>query len=360
MGINKIDKNKYNLVEADNPNYQFMGRIDFENPKAPLIIFAGSTIKTRFSGTSVKIAIKNYHSYYENAIGYIIDNNLHGKVVITEHDKDIILDIADGLEDGIHELVLYKRSDATNYFVFYGVILDDNGSLLAPPEKSGRRIECYGDSVSAGEVSEAVDYVGKSDPENHEGIYSNAWYSYSMITARKLNAELNNIAQGGIAVMDGTGYFCPDYNYIGMESSYNKLKYSPYLGECTPWDFSKYTPHVVIMALGQNDSHPVDYINEDLEKRHQWKERYKNIILDLRNKYKDALFVVITTILYHDKGWDDALDEMVQEINDEKIVRYKFRRNGSGTPGHIRIPEAEEMACELTSFIESFGEDIWK
>ena len=33
MGINKIDKNKYNLVEADNPNYQFMGRIDFENPK---------------------------------------------------------------------------------------------------------------------------------------------------------------------------------------------------------------------------------------------------------------------------------------------------------------------------------------
>ena len=250
MGINKIDKNKYNLVEADNPNYQFMGRIDFENPKAPLIIFAGSTIKTRFSGTSVKIAIKNYHSYYENAIGYIIDNNLHGKVVITEHDKDIILDIADGLEDGIHELVLYKRSDATNYFVFYGVILDDNGSLLAPPEKSGRRIECYGDSVSAGEVSEAVDYVGKSDPENHEGIYSNAWYSYSMITARKLNAELNNIAQGGIAVMDGTGYFCPDYNYIGMESSYNNLKYNHYLGECTPLDFYQYNLHFVIITLG--------------------------------------------------------------------------------------------------------------
>lgn len=37
---------------------------------------------------------------------------------------------------------------------------------------SGRRIEVYGDSVSAGEVSEAVDCVGKEDPV-HNGGYSN-------------------------------------------------------------------------------------------------------------------------------------------------------------------------------------------
>ena len=43
----------------------------------------------------------------------------------------------------------------------------------------------------------------------------------------------------------------------------------------------------------------------------------------------------------------------------DKIVRFKFKRNGIGTPGHLRIPEAEEMAEELTKFIESFGEEIW-
>ena len=113
------------------------------------------------------------------------------------------------------------------------------------------------------------------------------------------------------------------------------------------------------MALGQNDSHPVDYINDDMEKREHWTSKYKEIILDLRSKYPNALFVVITSLLCHNEGWDTALDEMTKDINDEKIVRFKFKRNGIGTPGHLRIPEAEEMAEELTGFIESFGEEIW-
>ena len=345
MYLNELDKEKYILIEADNSNYQYMGRVDFENPKSPTIIYAGSMIKTKFTGTSIKVAIKNIHACYENAIGFIIDGNITGKAVIEEHDKDIVLDIADELSEGLHDLILFKRSDAAHYFDFYGVVLEKGCHLEKPEAKSNRRIECFGDSVSAGEVSEAIDYVGKVDPEGHEGIYSNAWYSYSMMTARNLGAEINNNAQGGIAVLDGTGYFNPSLGYRGLES--NK------------WDFNRYTPHVVIMALGQNDSHPVDYINDDMEKREHWKSKYKEIILDLRSKYPNALFVVITTLLCHNEGWDTALDEMTKDINDEKIVRFKFKRNGIGTPGHLRIPEAEEMAEELTGFIESFGEEIW-
>lgn len=347
------------LIEADNPKYSYIGRVDFENPKAPTIIYAGSTIRIKFSGKSLKVALKNYHNCYENAIGYIIDEKIRGKAVIHEHNKDIILDIADDLEEGMHDLILYKRSDSAHYFDFYGIVIEKDANVQATEIKRTRRIECFGDSVSAGEVSEAVEYVGKVDPEGHEGIYSNAWYSYSMITARNLNAELNNNAQGGIAVMDNTGYF-NGTDYLGLESTYDKLRYNPLLGKCNKWNFSRYTPHVVIMALGQNDAHPVNYINEDKERRELWKKKYSDIILDLRSKYENALFVVITTILGHDKGWDDALDEMVEAIDDEKIVRFKFKRNGCGTPGHIRIPEAEEMAEELTNFLEGFGEEIWK
>ena len=52
------------------------------------------------------------------------------------------------------------------------------------------------------------------------------------------------------------------------------------------------------MALGQNDSHPIDYINKDKEKREHWKSKYKEIILDLRSKYPNALFIIITTLLF--------------------------------------------------------------
>lgn len=71
MDLWNLDKNKYTLIEADNVNYQYMGRVDFQNPKAPTIIYAGSMIKTKFTGTSVKVAIKNIHACYENAIGFI-------------------------------------------------------------------------------------------------------------------------------------------------------------------------------------------------------------------------------------------------------------------------------------------------
>src|SRR5699024_12424939 len=93
------------------------------------------------------------------------------------------------------------------------------------PERPRRRIEVYGDSVSAGEVSEAVDYVGKPDPE-HNGQYSNSWYSYAWMTAWKLGAEIHDIAQGGIALLDGTGWFnAPDY--VGMETAWDKIHYNP-------------------------------------------------------------------------------------------------------------------------------------
>jgi len=40
-------------------------------------------------------------------------------------------------------------------------------------------------------------------------------------------------------------------------------------------------------------------------------------------------------------------------MKDEKIRHFVFRRNGNGTPGHLRTAEAEEMAEELAAYIES-------
>lgn len=356
--VELLSKEKYRFIAADNEKFQYTGRIDFENPKKPTMIYAGSMIKTKFEGTSLKIVVKNYHSYYENAIGYIIDNEIHGKVIIEENNKEVIIDIPEKLDEGIHDLILFKRADGCYYFDFLGVILDKNCNLVEPEERVKRRIECYGDSISAGEVSEALDYIGQADPKEHNGRFSNSWYSYSMITARMLNAELHNNAQGGIALFNKTGYFRGD-DYIGLESTYNKLRYNPELGNCNEWDFSKYTPHVVIFAIGQNDANPDNYINVNKEKREAWKAKYKEIINDLRNKYPNALFVLITTLLEHDKGWDEAINEIKDELNDKKVVRYLFKRNGCGSKGHLRIPEAQEMADELTIFINSFGEDIW-
>ena len=64
--------------------------------------------------------------------------------------------------------------------------------------------------------------------------------------------------------MDGTGWFhAPDY--VGMESAWDKIHYNPVFGKQTDWSFEEYTPQVVIIAIGQNDNHPDDYMKEDYD-----------------------------------------------------------------------------------------------
>ena len=214
----------------------------------------------------------------------------------------------------------------------------------------------YGDSVSAGEVSEAVEYSGQPDPE-HDGEYSNSYYSYSWITARKLGAELHNIAQGGIALLEGEGYFnMPETK--GMEYVYDKIQYQPWFG-VKEWDFSKYIPQLVLVAIGQNDKHPYDYMKEDYdgERAAFWRKRYVAFIGKLRELYPQAHIICKTTILNHDISWDRAIAQVVRELKDEQVHYFAYSNNSVGTPGHIRRPEAERMAQELYAFVEDLNVD---
>lgn len=345
-------------ISPDSGAFTYTGRIDFTVPCAPCFIYAGSSAAFRFHGTGFCVKLKNYHSCYHNYLGVVIDGSVQPKIEITEHNTELTLPVISGLSDADHEVVIYKCQDAAHYFDFLGLYLPEAAAMLPAPARPARRIECYGDSVSAGEVSEALDYVGKPDPEGHEGIYSNAWYSYSFTAAHMLNAELHDIAQGGIALFDKTGYFHgPDY--VGLETTWDKLRYCDYFGELTPWDFSRYTPHVVIVAIGQNDANPDNYMGRDEAKSRRWMEHYKALISKLRSKYPNALIVLATTILFHEKAWDDAIEQVTRELADPKIVHFLYSNNGTGTPGHIRKPEAEQMACELVAFLKGFGEDIW-
>jgi hypothetical protein len=347
------------FVAPDDPSLQYMGRIDFDDPSAPAFVYPYTSVKIRFTGTRLKVVLKNKNLYWDNYLGFVIDGIQH-RIQVPEHNKTLCLTLAENLENTEHELFFFKRMDACHILTFYGFILDKDAQISAPEGKPARRIEVFGDSVSAGEVAEAVAYTGKVDPV-HSGEYSNSWFSYAAMTARKLHAQLHDIAQGGIALLHGTGWYSePDY--IGMEETWDKIEYNPEFGAIKKWDFNRYVPHVVIVALGQNDSQPVDYMNENYNspKSKNWRRHYEAFLCTLRRTYPNALIIAATTIVQHDKNWDDSIDEACRRIGDPRIVHFRYSRNGAGTPGHIRISEAEEMSGELSAFIESFGESVWE
>ena len=342
-------------IALDSKALCYTGRIDDRDPKRPEWVFPATSLRFRFRGTRAALWVTNRNVYDQNTLGAVIDG-VQMRFDLNDNGQTVLPLVSEETESE-HDVLVFKRMDSCHEVILER--LEISGGLPPAPERPRRRIEVYGDSVSAGEVSEAVHCIGRLDPPNN-GEFSNSWYSFGWLTARNLNAEFHDIAQGGIALMDGTGWF-GEPNAVGMESVWDKVHYHPYLGQPSRWDFSRWTPQAVIVALGQNDSHPVDYmpIAPDGTHARRWQAHYEQFLKALRGAYPDAHIVCCTTILEHAPEWDDSIEQVCKAMGDPKTTQYRFRRNGRGTPGHLRIPEHEEMAAELTAYLKSLHIEGW-
>lgn len=352
------------LVEPIHDELVYCGRIDDTEVDAPVFVMPGSFVRIQFTGSSwIKAVVVNRRRWNDSWVGVLADEKQY-KVKIEKDDEPVVLTLAEELsKDQEHTVTFFKRMDQCHEYVFLGFLLEYGARVEKGRRLPRKKIEFYGDSVTAGEVAEALQYVGKPDPQ-HDGEFNNAYFSYAWATARRLHARVHIVAQGGIALMDGTGYY--ENGRVGMESCYDKVSFYPedtagqHGKRMEQWNFERFTPHVVVAAIGQNDAWPEDIMREDFygRKAVEWREHYKRWILELRRIYPDAWIVLATTILYHHPGWDRSIGRVCAELNDPKIVHFLYEQNGRGTPGHVRVPEAMNMALELGGFIEGL-ERVW-
>lgn len=337
------------LITPEDPALEYMGRIDFDDPSRPVLVWPGTMIDVNFTGTSCALIVKNINHQEVTHFGALVDGVMQ-KFFLKNSGEDELYTLAQNLENRVHTLKLVKTMASHNYVEFAGIVIDENAEVSRPNHKYDLKLEVYGDSVSAGEVTEALYNESKCDPENHMNKLDNAYFSYPLMLARRLNAEIHDVAQGGIALLDGTGYFTSDHLW-GMERCYDKIQYSPY-GELKQWDFSKYIPDYVIIAIGQNDSYPDPEAIKRSDYRRMWKDKYIEMLRGLMEKYPNAKFLLTLTVLKHDPTWDDALREIAGEMNDKRVRFFKFSRGGAATDGHPRATEQAEMAVELYHYIK--------
>ncbi len=347
------------LINADNEKIVRMGRFEYTDRNSVKMFHAGTQLFVKFVGTSLSVQLINVTSWGDVKLGYVIDGVVKSYPLDNQNDnyKEVSLHLCEGLENTEHTLILYKKHAGNNYHEV--ISFETDGEFLTADSLPELKVEVYGDSVCAGEVIHAYDYTEKQDPEGHNSKYDDVWNSFVMQTARNLNAQIHNICQGGIALFNGTGYFhAPEY--IGLESTYDKISYVPSLSEPSHWDFGNYTPDIVIIAIGQNDKHNGFTDSDDLDiydnaYRELWKNGYKKFINELNVRYNNPVFILTTTILMHDAEWDNAIEEIKNEMSEQgvKVYHNLFTRNGSATPGHPRLSEHNEMAGELTAFIKS-------
>lgn len=327
-------------VAPTDANFQYTGRMDFTNPNAPILYYAGSYITTRFTGTSLKASFKDITG--NNYVGFIIDG---GQMIVKSAystTSSSIKTIATGLTNTTHDLIIVKRNGPTaGAIVFYGLTLDTGKSLAAPLARPTRRIEIFGNSISAG-----VNADNAATNDDRTTTLDNGWNSYSNILARKLNAEIHNNGIPGIAVMTGTGYYTPS-----AEVAYNKL--SPFSGYYSNWDFTKYIPQLVIMAYGVNDDGN-DWVNAN--NKETWKAKYKAMLTDLMTKYPLAHFVFLVPPMGMDRTRMEGYDiEIVNEVNSSRVHFYNITTAPSPSGAHPAKAMHQGMADELYTYINSLG-----
>ncbi|MGF1540380.1 MAG: carbohydrate-binding protein [Pleurocapsa sp.] len=339
--------NTFQEIAPDNANFDYRGRIDTSNPQSPVFSYPGTAVEFKFTGTSLKVKLSEDDWGEANYVDVYLNHNPNPtKIHLQNNEQQVVYDVAQGLEDTVHHAALVKRNDfLTGEFEFNGVIIDAGANLMPSDFRSDRQIEVYGDSISAGSVTE-YEYSGTQDPPGPNSHLDNAYLSYASILARDYDAELSLIAQGGISLVDGYGYWT---NGIGMEAIYDKFK--P-LNDADTWDFDNYQADLVIVALGQNDASTIN-IGTDLSST-EWKNHYKQFISNLRTQHPDAYFIGMFPNMYHDPKWDNYLTEAIEEYknenNDNKVY---FLIHEQITPGHPRASEQKIMADTLKDFIDS-------
>ena len=232
------------FISASDESLRTQGRITATADGGQLWVYPYTQAHFRFTGRTLAVRLRNHWNYGDIRLGVIIDNTQYSVRIPSPAEPDmpancaedpetgmLTLTIADHLPTIEHEAVVFKRQDGgMHYLEFAGVLVDGDARVSAPAQApSERRIEIYGDSVSCGERNEAVLYTGKADPDVDLSGYSNSWYSYGAVAARKLGADLRIIAQGGAPLLDGIGWFnAPDY--IGMESIRNRTQRADHVG----------------------------------------------------------------------------------------------------------------------------------
>lgn len=350
------------LLPNDN-RLSWCGRVDWKDEASPVMVFPATSVTVRFrlkssTASGLRVHLSNRNGYWDNYMGVLVDGRQ--KSIRIVRDGECVLDVEIPLPPNTpcganieteHTFTLFKRQDSCHEVTLLSIELPDDAELLPPPPKPARRIEVFGDSVSAGEVCEAVYYEGVTDPV-HFGEPSNSYFAFPWVTARKLCAELRDIAQGGIALQDGNGWYGTTDKW-GMLTMWDTQHYAPKFGGVVKYDLMQWTPDAAVVAIAQNDSYPHDFMAEDYDgaQAAKWREDYAELLRRIRGAYPDALIVCITTLLRHSPLWDKAIGQAVEGMGDKRIVQYLFRRNGAATDGHPRITEQEEMAGELAAFI---------
>ncbi len=350
-------------VDADDSRLQYTGRIDFTKPKEPRFSAGAVYVRARFSGTGVRVRIKDEFKYgtNRNYFDVVIDGERH-KLTLTQNKTEY--DLANELADTEHELTFIKRTEPG---IGQSRLLGFSfaGELLEPPARRAHKIAFIGDSISAGSGDEAVNGSADCDADGWGQPFHNGDLAYGPVAARALDADYHVTAVSGIGLVRN---YSSQYDARPMPQVYPLLFVEQTVS--ANWDMTRFVPEVVVVALGTNDFSPGDNPPEAPRPSMDvtaYGDAYIAFVEALQGYYPEAHVFGLSSPMLGD-GWPQGSDTFATDLKTAltrvethfvDVGNAKFhkvfitKQAGSGCGTHPSVAQQAQTAVEVESAIRA-------
>lgn len=328
-------------IKPSDPRLAWIGRVSLTDPEKAVFTYPGIQLLADFTGTSVSVDTKPGSGYFMVEIDDYAPYKIHSS------GEDGRLVLADDLPEGQHYLTLtYANEGLVMKPEIYGLYIDDDADLTGYPELPERKIEFIGNSITCGLGNE-----GNPSAKKFDYSMQNQYYTYEAIASRELDAQCFVVARSGIGLYrNNNGNVKGDVNCFAGVYPYTQFGMK---GE--KWDFSKFTPDVVCVNLGTNDTTNPGYDTRLLT------EAFKKFLKTLRGHYPHAKIVLLTGTMLKGKRLADvkqAHREAIEDAHargDMEVYSFDFTPDdgslGMGVFNHPSRRRHEKMAEELVPFL---------
>jgi hypothetical protein len=324
------------------------GRYMKDGPGNLEMISSGVHFGFRFSGTSCSIYAYIPDPETHNYLQYTLDG-IYQKRIRIEGNKRETFRIS-GLRAGQHTVWIYKATEATTGPVFIEKIVATDIFALKVPQLP--LIEFIGNSITCGAASDPSE-IPCGAGEYHD--QHNAYYAYGPRVARALNVNFLLSSVSGIGIYRNWNSLSPVMPQVYEKTDFqeNSKRY---------WDFKKYHPRIVSIALGTNDFSDGDHITSRLPfDSIQFVKNYIGFIRLVKSKYPDARIALLSSPMLNGNK-RVLLQNCLKAVKIQTDLHFKksppvelffFKpMQARGCGGHPSVEDHAILAEELEPFFE--------
>jgi lysophospholipase L1-like esterase len=323
------------------------GRSIINNQQNLELISSACQLGFSFEGRTIHLQVSLTAWQHHNYIQYELDGVYQKRIRI---DSAIKLVTIAAPSAGPHTIWIYKATEAHTGAIIIQSANAQNIKALQRP--AAPLIEFIGNSITCGAAADA------SEVPCGTGVYHdqhNAYMAYGPRVARALGVNYIMSSVSGIGIYRNWNSDGP-----AMPQVYEKADFS--VNTQQDWDFSKYSPQVVSIALGTNDFSDGDGINARKPfDSAAFVNQYIQFVQLVKTKYPSAQIALLSSAMLHERKRSllqnclSAVKVNVDALHPtaKPVALYFFQpMNAKGCTGHPSVEDHEILAKELVPFFK--------